>query len=430
MSILEEIGRTLAGVLWPASTFARAAFTSFRENGALLMVSLGLSLVLWIYVNNETNPARTDVFPAALPLAVRNLPSTTQVTSAPATVQVQVNAPQDVWARLRATNFTAWVDLAGAAPGTVERDVQVETNEPQIRVAGVLPGRVQIRLEAVGRKSVSVRSVLEGALPFGFTYEPARITPSTVSVTGPSSLLDQIDSAAVEIRIEGARVSISETFPVFATTAQGNRVNGVTISPDSVNVSLDVTQQVHYRAVSVTPTIRGTPAAGFWLRNVASDPAVVTIVGDRATLDGINFLRTVAVDITGARTDVQRAVELDLPRGVSLTDQSLVTVTAAISPQQGTTRIVIAPVSIGLKPGEEATVRQPVELTLSGDLPLLQGLDPSAVTATLDLTNLEPGTYDIAPVLTLPAGLTVTGVSPARLSVTIRAVPPVPTGGG
>ena len=104
------------------------------------------------------------------------------VTSSPSGIQVQISAPQDIWSHLRAGNFLASIDLSGASPGTSERDVQVETSEPQIRVVEVLPARVQIRLEALGRKSVAVRPLLEGAPPFGFNYQPARITPGAVSV--------------------------------------------------------------------------------------------------------------------------------------------------------------------------------------------------------------------------------------------------------
>jgi YbbR domain-containing protein len=428
MSVLEGVGQGLSDALWRLFALLRRMAESMRENIALLATSLLLSIILWAYVTNEANPPRTDIFPSPIAVAVRGQPPGTQLMNEPANVQVRVSAPADVWSRLRPNSFAAYVDLGGAAPGLVEREVRVETTEPQARVLEVTPDRVSVRLEAIARRQVPVRPVLEGALPFGFNYDPAQVTPNQVFVSGPASLVDRVEVAVANVRIEGSRVSISQTFPLYLVDAQGNRLSGVTVEPDSVTVNVEIVQQIHYRAISVSPFIRGTPAPGFWLRNVSVEPAVLTAVGDRATLEGITFLRTTPIDVTGLRADVQRLAEVELPRGVSLSGPNSVAINLSIASLAGTSRVSVLPTIVGHGPDTEAQPAGPVEVTLSGDLPTLQAVDPATVVATVDVTGLRPGVYEVAPRVTVPPGLTLVGVAPARVTVVIRAV--APAGGG
>jgi YbbR domain-containing protein len=434
MSLVDNLGRAIGDAFWIALGFLRSAAESVRENVGLAVISLALSVALWVYVSNEANPPRTDIFPSTLPVTLRNVPAVIQVMSPPGTVQVRVSAPLDVWSRLRASSFSAMVDLTGAGPGLAERDVLVETTEPQARVIEVLPPRVAVRLEAITEQQVPVRAIIEGQVPAGFTSDPADVKPNQVTVRGPSSLVDQVKAAAANVRIENLRVSlINQSFSLYAVDAQGMRVSGVTLAPEAATVTIDIVQQLQTRTLSIMPVIKGTPAPGYWPRNVTVEPVAVTVFGERATLEGIDVLRTKVVEITGAKADLRRQIEIDLPPGVSLAAPNNVTLNVTIAPIQGTSRVVVAPILVGVGPDLEASAPAPVEVTLSGDLPLLQALDPTTVVVTFDLTGLRPGSHDVAPRVSVPEGLTLVGVNPAKSNVALRpaATPAAsPSGGG
>ena len=69
-----------------------------------------------------------------------------------------------------------------------------------------------------------------------------------------------------------------------------------------------------------------------------------------------------------------------------------------------------------------------VLVTLGGNLPTLAAIDGSSLRATLDVTNLGPGTQDVTVVFTLPAGTTLLGIAPASVAVTVSVIPtPSPT---
>ena len=61
---------------------------------------------------------------------------------------------------------------------------------------------------------------------------------------------------------------------------------------------------------------------------------------------------------------------------------------------------------------------------MSGPIPILDTLSPLSFRLVIDLTNLQPGVYQITPVLDLiPDQIQVESILPARVEVTIIPAP-------
>ena len=84
-----------------------------------------LAVLLWFYVTSLENPAQITTF-RALTLDVRGIASNLKVISAPSTVDIAFQAPQNVLGTLSRTNIRPYIDLNGLGAGVHDVPVQLD----------------------------------------------------------------------------------------------------------------------------------------------------------------------------------------------------------------------------------------------------------------------------------------------------------------
>ena len=401
------------------------------------VLALGLASALWIVVQNETNPDRTDIPNLAVPVEVVNTPTGLVAVSEAPQVQVRVRAPSEVWGRLRPGSFRATADASAARPGVNELPVTVEVLEAQVRAVEPIPPRVNVAMEEVGERIVPVRLDIAGNVPFGYAYSTPRIAPENVTVSGPSSAIQRVEAAVVDLRLDGVTVSLNATYAPRPIDARGGEVRGVRLSPPTVNVEVPVSQQVGYKEVGVRPVVRGRVAAGYYLQPVEVEPSTVTVVGSPSTLAEVNFVDTDPIDAGGISSSVVRRVQVSPPQGLTLLQPQPVNVTLRVSPLTVTQSLRLVPTVENLGASLQLASGLPqLDVTLVGPAPTLQALTARDFRVALDLAGLGPGRHDVEPRVTLPPGFTLERVEPPRVAVVLREAPtptplpgPTPTAG-
>jgi len=179
-----------------------------------------------------------------------------------------------------------------------------------------------------------------------------------------------------------------------------------------------IEQVLVQRQVSVIASVTGDPAPGYWVQAINVDPAIVTVVGTKETVENISNLRTELISIDGLSSTQARNVRLLLPDGVTVVGQPTVNVRLTIVPTMGTRTFLVAPAVVNLGPGLKAQV-DPFEVTVSGPVPVLANTDPRAISVTVDAGGLGPGTFEVAPRVALPSELSLVRVRPERRTLTI-----------
>src|ERR1044071_5441904 len=183
-----------------------------------MLLSLVLSATLWTVVTTAQNPDVVDVFPN-IPVDLSNLPPGMTVRNEPSAVRLTVVAPADVMPTLRAAKFQATADLSRGAPGLQDVPGEVHSIDGRVRIDDISPPRVSVLLEKVGRKDVPAKARLTGTQPAGYNVRTAKMTPDTVTVVGPQSVVDQVVAAAAEVNLAGVTSSISQVYRVVAQNA-------------------------------------------------------------------------------------------------------------------------------------------------------------------------------------------------------------------
>jgi YbbR domain-containing protein len=388
------------------------------------LIALILALTIWVVAMREQNPMVQDHFPQGIPIEVVNKGEDLLILGDfEEEVTLLIRAPQKVWGDLGAEEFHAYIDLADLGVGTHEAPVKVQ-HPGAVRVVEKSPDVVSITLDKAARRQFGVRVNILGEVPVGYKYGVSVVTPSQVVVSGPQSLVDQVEAVVIDLQLRGEKATIEKAFEPWPQNRIGGTVSGVEISPPQVMVQLPIEQESGYRDVSVKVFTQGTVASGYWISDIRVNPSTVTVYGDPQRVSQLlGFVETEPVDVEGAKTNLTRSVALVLPEDISLLGVGRVLVRISVSPVLGGQTIRVSPTLQGLAPGLGATVSpEMVEVILAGPLADLSALQAGDVQVFLDLLDLGPGTYKISPRVVKPDSLEVQSIVPDQLEVVITAL--------
>jgi YbbR domain-containing protein len=414
-------------------------FRWLSRNLGNLILAFFMALVVWVAAIIAADPTQEGVYPSPIPLEVIGQdPSMLQLEDIPTTVQITINAPQSIWNQLTEEPdlIRAWIDLSGLGQGEHEVEVKTQVQITPAQVVSVDPAELLVFLEPSKTSEFEVELTVTGDPALGYRAGVASIDPPEVIVSGSQSLVNQVAQVATSLDINGANATIRRDVPVQALDATGNPVRGVDITPQNVRVTQTVNLLGGYRNVVVRVLTTGEPADGYWLSNISVSPPNVTVFSTNPQL--VNqlpgYVETNPIDLTGLTDDVDIRASLNLPEGVTLVGEESVLVRLSIAAQESTLPITLPIEAIGLLPEMEASFSpESVDLLLAGPLPILNNLKPAEVRVVANLSGMEPGLYQVIPVVDLlPSQVRVIYIQPETVSATIIIPPtatPTPTGG-
>lgn len=282
---------------------------------AAKILSVFLAVILWFQVSGQGYEAQKSV--EAVSVRVRNLPDgLAAVALEPDSVTVSVRGPRRDVARLTRADFEAVANLAGARPGRTTYFLDGVSVPPGITLVDFKPSQVTITVEAVQEQELPVRVRVQGQPAEGYTAGMASAEPPRVVLRGTRQALARVAAVEVLIQVDGVRAAVREGRPVAVLDRRGMPVEGVTVSPERVTVTVPVSPDEAHRSVPVRPAVAGTPARGYVVVGIDAAPAAVTVRGSAEAMAGLDEVATEPVDVSGERGDVARRVALRLPAGV------------------------------------------------------------------------------------------------------------------
>jgi YbbR domain-containing protein len=213
----------------------------FIEDWNLKLLALAITLGLWFAVTGQRVPATVRL--PRVQLSFR-LPTDMEISNDPRDeVEVTLTGSKRDLDRLNGRDLVAYVDVSDMKPG--ERVVQlaagrVKLDLPEgVRIDGIEPGTIPLRLEPRVEREIEVEARLEGNLPEGYELRGISITPNKVRVRGPASHVNALQRALTEtIPLEGRRESF--VVPQTAIDIPDPKVDAI---DTIVNVYLEVGEQ-------------------------------------------------------------------------------------------------------------------------------------------------------------------------------------------
>src|SRR5438876_1217861 len=134
---------------------------------------------------------------------------------------------------------------------------------------------------------VAVQARFANNPPTGtFAGDPA-ISPTEVRVSGAASQVARIAALYATVAFGDAVTDLVQSVQPTAIDASGATIEGLTVDPAVVQLTVPILPTATTRTVPVVPAVRGSVAAGYWITRVTSDPTVVTVRGEGAALSAI-----------------------------------------------------------------------------------------------------------------------------------------------
>jgi YbbR domain-containing protein len=402
---------------------------AFVKTFPTLLLAFAMAVAIWIIAVAASDPIEARDYSSPVAIEVIGLDSHLLITNnIPASVQLTLSAPHSVWTDLqsRTQPIHAVIDLSGLGVGTHTVPIQIQVAVKPVRVLPFSPSQVEIKLEELVSQEFPIQVNTTGTPALGFKVESPVLEPSNATVSGPQTLMQSIHSVQVALSLQGVRENIVSTLNLTALDSNNHTVSGVNISPALVQVSANVVPLTGYRNVAVKVVWKGSPAIGYQLTNITTNPPAITVFSQDAQLveNLPGYLETVPLDLTNIKDSFSTLLNLNIPLGITVLDQSFVEISVGVQPLVGNLTLTDVPVQFtGLGAGLSAKI-SPLVVTviLSGPLATLNTITNEDVQVVLDLTGVSVGSYQKAPQVTFTnTSLTLVSIVPESLGVVVSS---------
>jgi YbbR domain-containing protein len=214
-----------------------------------------------------------------------------------------------------------------------------------------------------------------------------------------------------------------------AVDENGLSVSGVTITPKTVSITQPISLLGGFKNVVVKVVTYGQVANGYRLTNISVVPPNVTIFSSSQSIieELPGYVETVPVDLTGLTDNVDRRVDLSLHPQVAMVGEQSVLVQIGVAAIESSMTVSLPVEALGMSPDLQAHISPAtVDVIVSGPLPVLDKLTPASFRIVVNLADLSPGSYPLTPVVDLkPDQVQVQAILPESVEVNITLAPTV-----
>ena len=324
-------------------------------------------------------------------------------------VTLVVDVPQRQYVNAQASNYNVRLDLSRIREeGELEVAVAATSSSTYGSVVRITPAKVRVKVEEyVTVGYIPVNAVVTGTAPEGYHLGSITCDPTWLTVSGPRSLVEQVERAEVTVDVstlparEG-EVRMAESFRLL--DSKGQEIAGDTLQVTSESVlrtNVNVSAMLHSkREIDVTAELLyyGRPAAGYEVTDVIVSPETLTIAGERSKIDSARlFNNRRAVAIAGAKDTVQGVIELGSVPDLAWVSAKQFEVTVVIRPIRETRSFSQSPIRVtGAAAGMTATPDvQTAQIRLTGPANWVRSLPEDAAALVCDVSGLGAGTHEV-----------------------------------
>lgn len=300
------------------------------RNLRLKLIALLGACAMWVGVVYASNPPQIstfDVVPQAGPLK-SGLVLLHPLNPVPIKV---AGIASNVRHKGVADHLFAQVDLSQfKRPGEYQASVHVQSTDNNVFIWSY-PDTIPVVVDKEVTRTIPLHVVVEQPPPAGYTASTT-VSPTSVTVSGPESVLQNIQAEA-RVSLANDRTSlVFDPSPVTLLNTDGLREH-LGLTPATARVTATITSQTTERELPIKPTFAGSGQlpSGYQLTGLSPVPLTVSATGPASVLAALTHVLTAPIDISHLTSSESVTVALEAPSGVSLST-SYVTVVLTVTP--------------------------------------------------------------------------------------------------
>ncbi len=298
------------------------------HNLGLKILALVFSACLWlisININDPVSPSNYNVTVQLLNLkAMTNAGKYVEVLDDTDSIRVTVRASRSVFSSFSDKNIVATADLDEITQDNLV-PIVITTTKTDSKIESIKADKeyVRVNVENIKKTQIPIEVQVQNNPADGYILGGTSTVQNAVIVSGPESIVSNIDRAMVEINIDRAKSDVNISLPVHLYDEEGNVVEDIKLSK-SVNEVSTTASILALKEVPIDYDISGTPSEGYMITGeISSTPKTVMIAGKSSTIKNISKIDVPdAVNVTGFDSDVEVFVDIKkyLPEGTILAD--------------------------------------------------------------------------------------------------------------
>ncbi|WP_094607386.1 CdaA regulatory protein CdaR [Sporomusa silvacetica DSM 10669] len=293
------------------------------------ILAIIMAIILWMYVMNEQNPPFESSF--IIPLEVRNVAADYVLLDAPETVKVKIRGPRNMVAGVRTKDLKAFVDAKGLSEGSHSITVNVVIPS-SLELVEISPDKVQLRLDPVISRQLSIEVRLTGTPAPGMVIGKAVPAHEQVTIEGPKNIVSTVGKVVAIVDLSGKNNDITADAVLTPINRADKEVEGLTIYPERVKITVNLTAAAKKKILDIKPVTQGELPPGLVIKSVVTEPNKVEITetAPNKGIDKLDAIYTESINLTDINKDTDKEAKLQLPEGMT-----------------GTTRAVIVKIKVG-----------------------------------------------------------------------------------
>ncbi len=369
------------------------------------LLAVAVAFGLWTYVVMAVNPEWEQTY-TNIPVVFQNENLLEErelmiVSDAAPTVTLRLYGSRQDLLELNSSNISVICNLASIeASGEFALDYTVyypgNIANNAISIVGKGPEVIALKVEKKITKKVDVKVEIQGETPADYIDDRENMTLNytSVEVSGPQSVVDQITQAVVKVNLDGKTQTIIDQYPITLCDAAGNPVDAKNVEVDTDQVSL-VLKILRLKDLTVDVEVLygggATPNNSF----VKWNPVTIKVAGSESTLAAMaDVLKVGTVDLSKILQEQTITFDILLPAGVTnVTGIHQVNVDITFPDLVSKTLQITDIQPVNVPDGMTAEIaNQVMDVTLRGPKALLDGLTAEDITVVVDLADMQPGT--------------------------------------
>lgn len=413
------------------------------NNLGLKILALLVSVGLWIIAININDPVSENTYTVNVSLQNAGVLSSAgkyfEVKDNSDRIKVVVRGTRTALSQFNQADIVATADLSKITEDNLV-PIDLSTTKQSDKIEGIRSDSqyVKLALEDVRRLQMPIEVKVLNDPQDGYILGSTQTSQNVVIISGPESIINQVESAAVEIDVSGATTDVKISLPIHLYSKEDDIIDTtkVNMSVQEISTTASILQKAVVPLIAIP---QGTPTQGYVLNGIIEGlPTEITIAGKSNIVSKIPYIDiSESLDVNDIYQNTSYEININdyLPDGVSMVgnvgNNGILDISVGVDKESERT-IVLDPEAIqviGVPEGYSATVsdlENDVEVPVSGLKSLLDTVDESKLVPVINvdkyLSNngltIEKGHIDIPLDITLPDNVRLSREVKVRITVT------------
>lgn len=413
------------------------------NNLGLKILALLVSVGLWIIAININDPVSENTYTVNVSLQNAGVLSSAgkyfEVKDNSDRIKVVIRGTRTALSQFNQADIVATADLSKITEDNLV-PIDLSTTKQSDKIEGIRSDSqyVKLALEDVRRLQMPIEVKVLNDPQDGYILGSTQTSQNVVIISGPESIINQVESAAVEIDVSGATTDVKISLPIHLYSKEDDIIDTtkVNMSVQEISTTASILQKAVVPLIAIP---QGTPTQGYVLNGIIEGlPTEITIAGKSNIVSKIPYIDiSESLDVNDIYQNTSYEININdyLPDGVSMVgnvgNNGILDISVGVDKESERT-IVLDPEAIqviGVPEGYSATVsdlEDDVEVPVSGLKSLLDTVDESKLVPVINvdkyLSNngltIEKGHIDIPLDITLPDNVRLSREVKVRITVT------------